>query len=48
MRISNINSDFSFENRLKIRYKETYGMISSENVDNMVSLSVVANQHLIS
>ena len=47
---SNINSDFTFEN-LKFRYKETYGTITSENLEYppdklvaMVTLDNLMNQ----
>ena len=33
MLVSNIKSDFIFENFQKFRYKETYGTISSENLE---------------
>ena len=33
MLVSDIKSDFTFENLLKFCYKETYGTITSENLD---------------
>ena len=41
MLVSNIKSDFTFENFLKFRYKETYGTITSENLEYSLTNSLL-------
>ena len=41
MLISNIKSDSSFENVQKFRYKETYGMVTSENLEHSLTDSLL-------
>ena len=42
MLVSNIKSDLTLK-LLKFRYKETYGMITSENLDKFVAMVTLDN-----
>ena len=41
MLISNIKSDFTIKKLLEFCYKETYGMISSENLEHSLTNSLL-------
>ena len=41
MPVLNIESDFTFENFLKFRYNETYGTITSGNLEYYLTSSVI-------
>ena len=41
MLVSNIKSEFTFENLLKLRYKETNGALTSENLEYYLTNSLL-------